>query len=510
MYAISSYNNNIEKNSVTVINIENNEVKVVCDVNYDTRGYNHYDLKITPDNVLYYQNENDTRYKFTGKELVENGETNDRGTEKVNHINFRLNIGKYGDCYNRNRIGSYEILFMRKNYTMSGSNSCLLVLDTNKMSIIKKIKTEDYAYFACSSYYQDNKLYVPMCVKYLKSYNNHYTTGFCKVYIFTTNGEFSGFVIDTYYIFKEANYYCHCEMDYTLTSYENLIMYHDEDNKFIIFDYVNNKVIISTTLEVLGRAYSFVKINNENDVIDNKEFSLIDELYFNKTNADVEIETIDGIVLAHKLFLITECDYFKKMLSGNYNETNKIKLDFDKEIVEMTLQYIYMNKFECESIKKLVETYNLCDEICYEKLKNHVGTILFETHEMNEDMTKVKISDVKLLKELPIEIETIVFDKNFNKSIDGLIPNGIKKLVFGMEFNKGIKKLPDSVISLEFGLNWNMHLSDIPDQIESISLCEIYNNDIIEYPKKLKTLKLYKSCMCKFPEEIKSKIIYFD
>lgn len=510
MYAISSYNNDM-KCIMTVIKNEGDKIDIIdhrCD--YICTNYKPYDLVITNTNILYHATLNNLSYEFIGKQLKK---IEGIIKEKLNVNDIPLNLSEYGECKNRCCMGDYEMLFMCEKHvsTEYGFNdvSRILILDVNKMSMIKKIFIDSYSHFNCSSYYQNNIMYVSLCVKYNAVHRIYSETGYCQVYTIDINGNFNEFKVHVHDILNKINY--DYQKNYTLVSHENLIMYYDENYKFVIFDYVNDKIIISTTFKKIDHPYSFVKLKEnkikemeENDD-ETDDYSIINDFYINKKNADIEIETNDGIVLAHKLFLISSCEYFKKMLSWNHKEGNKIKLNFEKDIVDIVLKYIYKNEFDCTSVNKLLEIYYLCDEICYEKLKNHIGNILFKEHMLDENMKTIKLYNTESLNEIPDSINTIIFDKNFNKSIDNLIPFGIKKIVFGMKFNKRIVNLPDTVKELEFGLNWNMYLSDIPDHIESISLSEKYSNMITEYPKKLISINLYKSYVYK--NKIPNKII---
>lgn len=503
MFAIASQHKNFGIDTI-LIKIENNKIIIVDMItNYEFKELAP-NLSITDDNLLCYPKENIV-YKFTENQLkLSDKEITEDKTININDLPLNLLLNSYGKCSYRCRIGSYEMLFMTEYYLAGNvdySSTCklnILIVDVNKMAIVKCNSKNNckYEYSGISNYYQGDAVFIALSISINGSP--------CHVYVLDIHGKFDEFYVWPKDIFKNNKTYS----NYILVPYENLIMYCDTDNKLAIFDYVDNKLIVDGNKpKEIEYPYSFVKIKEVSNICDNYNYSITDDFYFRKKNADIEIETNDGVILAHKLFLISECDYFKTLLSGNYKETSRIKLDFGKEIVGIILKYIYKNVIHYKSINQLLEAYYLCDEICYDKLKKSIGSILFEKYQIDENIKSIKIYDEELLNDLPTSIKTIIFDKDFNKSVNGIIPDGIEKLIFGMKFNKKISNIPNSVKSLEFGFNWNMYLSDIPDHIEFVSFGMNYNNIIKEYPSKLIGIFCHKSYLCIVPDKIIVQLI---
>jgi len=73
------------------------------------------------------------------------------------------------------------------------------------------------------------------------------------------------------------------------------------------------------------------------------------------------------------------------------------------------------------------------------------------------------------LKDLPLNIEIIIFEENddknqhsmFDKSVDNL-PSSLKYLTFGSTFNQKVDKLPNSLIYLTFGRYFNQTVNNLP------------------------------------------------
>ena len=85
--------------------------------------------------------------------------------------------------------------------------------------------------------------------------------------------------------------------------------------------------------------------------------------------------------------------------------------------------------------------------------------MLFDKYRMDSDMTKIKIYNIReSLKHLPKSIKEIKFDRDVKDDINGKIPDGTKKIIFGGKFNKKVNDLPKSIITIELGKNGTMIL----------------------------------------------------
>ena len=542
MYAISSYVNGDSR--LTIIQIINDKLKIIDSKKIERKEIRNprFDLKIYND-ILYYNRRYEVSYKLKDK-LEEN--TDDFSYIRKRKTDFLYNIPlelfeEYYKCVARYNIGDYAVLIIENIkhadfYEGFYVDSKVIIVNINKMEVVKEILTHSSSSDYHSHYYQDNKLFLTFCIDYHTSFSLFESRQSCTVIEVSING-----MIDSYEIYDSdisdkfqcdynnnenyENIYDHCSPHevgkyykaeykkkgvpkficdyYRISSHENLIMYHDKHNNFCLYDYVNKKIIISTKLENIGGASCFVKIK-EKEIDKKVNMSLIENLYYNKDYADIEIETNDGSIMAHKLILLNISSYFKELLSGKYKENNKIKFDISKNTLENVLEYAYLNDLNYRSINELLDIYSFCDEIFYENLKNKVSDLLFNKYCLDESMTTVKIYSKSMLKNLPESINTIIFDHSFDYVIDGLIPNNIKKIIFGMNFNKPISILPNSVKIIEFGKWWNCSLSDLPDTIEEIICGQDFNKKIIKYPKNLKSIILpkdYKKKNC-IPENL--------
>ncbi len=79
-------------------------------------------------------------------------------------------------------------------------------------------------------------------------------------------------------------------------------------------------------------------------------------------------------------------------------------------------------------------------------------------------------------------ITHIMFDPRFNRSVEGLIPNGITHLNFGSDFNQSIKNsIPHGVKKIKFGNHFNQPIKGhIPNTVTRLNL-GCYNDSLTDY-----------------------------
>lgn len=101
---------------------------------------------------------------------------------------------------------------------------------------------------------------------------------------------------------------------------------------------------------------------------------------------------------------------------------------------------------------------------------------------------------------------SVVFNNNFNKKLDEYLNILLQKqeLVFGTKFNKAINDdIPENVKKIIFGFDFNRIIDLLHDGVEHIELENHFNKDIKKFPRHLKFLKVVRNMnrkICEFPE----------
>lgn len=272
---------------------------------------------------------------------------------------------------------------------------------------------------------------------------------------------------------------------FILITYANILWLYDYIKEEIVskqkdpfYDFVSE----CNKLKPLGIDYyvsDCIKLKINNSI----EKSINEKIYDDKKSMDLEIKCIDKIVKAHKLFLMNSNNYFKSILSNNYSD-QEIKLDAKSIIVENVIEYIYTDKHNIKSINEMIETYELCDFMDFDKFKIKLGEELYGKYALSKNIDSVKIFNVEELNDLPDSIKTITFDINFNENINGKINKNITEIIFGKAFNQTINDICN-VTTVTFAENWNQDLGLLPNTIEEIYCPINYRFKSENYPKNV-------------------------
>ena len=85
-----------------------------------------------------------------------------------------------------------------------------------------------------------------------------------------------------------------------------------------------------------------------------------------------------------------------------------------------------------------------------------------------------------LLEQLPISIEEISIEKEFNRCVDDL-GNNFKIIDFGWDFNQPVDNLPNSLEKLCFGNNFNHPINNLPQKLKVLYIHNYnYNYSLIK------------------------------
>ena len=404
-------------------------------------------MDVTSDNIFY--------GRFTITPLVEYHYKYDGKFIKITDFDdyIKLNIKPKSDIglkenevnIDERYIGDYVIAVIVR---VEEKNMRILVSNNNSGKILKSILMEN-AYPHCEHYfyYYENKLSLAInCDNY-----DEKKTEYIKIIEVDINGKVNIYDINNNDIKEDIG-------DIIAITHENYILYrnydcHDDKSYACIYDYVKKEIIAESDSSELSHIESFVKLKEKNIIANEK--SIVEKIYGNEETKDIKLITKDGILKAHKIFLMESTDYFKKIFSKNFLETDEIKFDIEIDILRDVLEYLYIDKLNIRSINQLIKIMTFSNEILFHKLENKIAKLLFDVYQLDENCNKVKIYEKEFLKDLPKSIKTITFDKYFNESIDGLIKGDVEKLIFGKEFNKDINEIPKSVKEISVCDDWN-------------------------------------------------------
>jgi serine/threonine protein kinase len=129
-------------------------------------------------------------------------------------------------------------------------------------------------------------------------------------------------------------------------------------------------------------------------------------------------------------------------------------------------------------------------------------------------MKKNKIEEIifgekyNVITDIPNFVKKITFGKNFNSNVD-FLPEGIQEIEFGIRFNQPIEKLPKSLLVLRLGPDFDQSVDNLPEKIEKLyfshSCLAKFNRPMDNLPKNLKVLRtafLFDHNIEKFPDSI--------
>ncbi len=116
--------------------------------------------------------------------------------------------------------------------------------------------------------------------------------------------------------------------------------------------------------------------------------------------------------------------------------------------------------------------------------------------------------EYNVVPNIPNFIKKITFGKNFNSNVDSL-PEGIQEIEFGIRFNQPINKLPKSLLVLKLGPDFDQSVDNLPENLEKLyfshSCLAKFNRPMDNLPKNLKVLRtafLFDHNIEKFPDSI--------
>lgn len=392
-----------------------------------------------------------------------------------------------GDIAQIRSVGDYYFVIIKRNRSV-----CVLIIDVNMHEIINFFEfiTECYisSYGVC---HHDSKL------SFAISHNiRHKCITIIELDIY---GNIKEYDLHENIIFKKK---INWRTNKTFI-FEEYILCHINCCGVYIYNYIKKELVGVFPFDDEILIKGFVKLKNL------KKNVKMENMYSDEETKDVYIKTKGETIKAHKNVLIKSSEYFEKLFSNNFFERNTIEFDADYDVVISVLKYMYTQQVDDnEYLNNLLNIYYFCDEILLTELKDKVEVILFEKYFVDKNMTHIKIYDKETLKNLSNAFKIIKFDKDFNENIDGLINEGVEKLIFGKSFNHDINHIPESVKEIYVSKNWNCKIGDFVNnnvliiKNKKIRECELYtNNNIVssnresDFKKYIKKNNISKGCL---------------
>ncbi len=111
---------------------------------------------------------------------------------------------------------------------------------------------------------------------------------------------------------------------------------------------------------------------------------------------------------------------------------------------------------------------------------------------------------------LPENIKILQFGYQFNRSID-ILPEKLKVLIFGSSFQRMLPPFPNSLKYIVFGDMYDSPFQNLPCNLISLSLGYLYNCQLPEFPQKMRKLIIgesYRQKLPMLPKSLKTLYLY--
>lgn len=122
----------------------------------------------------------------------------------------------------------------------------------------------------------------------------------------------------------------------------------------------------------------------------------------------------------------------------------------------------------------------------------NVGCSVDSLDKLPEKITHLTIRSNCPVDNLPESVKYLEFGYNFNQPVDNL-PRNIVKLTFGGRFNQQVNNLPYGLVDLEFGLYFNQSIDNLPCNVKTLKLGNGFKKEITSLPVKLEYIS-FDSC----------------
>ena len=296
--------------------------------------------------------------------------------------------------------------------------------------------------------------------------------------------------------------------------YENLGL--DSDGTIYLFDFDNFSEICKKSCSL---DYSSSVCHPPKNLVDAS-------IAIGLGNQIIDLFSICEIILGNIIGL-----YFWAFDNRQLHEKNIQVINFKRNRIYNAIQRRIQSKFMdlclCQFWFSLVNFFHLVfqknkqiknKQALTRRSKKLVGRMKMDyeitSNFSSEAMQKNKIEEIifedeyNVIPNIPNFIKKIKFGKNFNSCVDSL-PEGIEEIEFGIKFNQPIDKLPKSLLVLRLGPDFDQSVDNLPENLEKLyfshSCLAKFNRPMDNLPKNLKVLRtafLFDHNIEKFPDSI--------
>jgi len=271
---------------------------------------------------------------------------------------------------------------------------------------------------------------------------------------------------------------------------ETIFFYQNPKNHFVIFSFKNKETYIiglkSIQEDFDKNLTLFLQVSNNQGMKEQIEsfYKNLMNLYIlfkqNKLNESTDqMEEIKKFIYGEKnnIFKFIEnfkidFDWLKIILEKDKND---ILLKFAKEIHRINIILRYINGIYINGIYIFGGKYT--------KMFPNIILPEKETDELGKEYL------AKIIYLLPLTVKKIVFPTNFNSSLGNVLVNFpcLEVIQFGDRFNMTVSKsnLPESIKKIIFGNDYNKKLDDLSESIQEIYLGKCFNQPIKTLPNSI-------------------------
>ena len=306
-----------------------------------------------------------------------------------------------------------------------------------------------------------------------------------------------------------------------ITVTERLILF--SDFKWETMEQIKNSIVslIEKTLKLHSLGYIHSDIKYENlGLVCHPPKNLVDASISNGLgNQIIDLFSISTIILGNIIGL-----YFWNFNNGQLYEKNIQVTNFKRNRIYNAIQrniqsrfmdlclsqfwFSLVNFFHLVFQKKLQIKNKQAFNRRLKKLVERMSNFSSEAIGKNKIEEIIFGDDYNVVPNIPNFVKKITFGKNFNSCVDSL-PEGIEEIEFGIRFNQPIDKLPKSLLVLRLGPDFDQSVDNLPENLEKLyfshSCLAKFNRPMDNLPTNLKVLRtafLFDHNIEKFPDSI--------
>jgi hypothetical protein len=206
----------------------------------------------------------------------------------------------------------------------------------------------------------------------------------------------------------------------------------------------------------------------------------------------------------------------------NNNDKIKFKLKFPNSKCKVILAYVYNINDALKALSLGCYINKLLADIDYFDTRLDI----YREHQIY-GCNITTLDELMTLSTIPNNIKNIEFGEEFNSPVNKTnLPKGIERIEFGICFNHPVNDLPDTVTHLTFWFDYNQPITNLPNRLKYLHVGYYYNQPLnnlpdtlthlivgpgfnqclTHLPASLKYLRIHENYKHKLPKNINSKI----